>query len=151
MHQMILFLFMISSILTRKTRNLPIFLKKNYKNQDDFIFYDLYTIATAEVKETPEYDYSMNLNSQSEGKRANNLLDKVIELFLHKRTSLCFDEIKLEIKPFYTKLRKSNGKKYNVNIDKSLKSLLVSNKQFKYLNDKWSFNGNILNLYHLNK
>ena len=131
-----------------KKRNFPIFSRRITKKQDDFVFLDLYKIATAEIKETSEYDYSMNLNNHSEGKRAYNLLDKVIDLFLVKRTSLYYDEIKVEIEPYYSKLRKSNGKKYSVNIDKSLKSLLVSNKQFKFANETWSYNGNLSNTFN---
>lgn len=75
-------------------------------------------------------------------KKADNLICSILHFMHMKSRKVSTDEIKIEIKPNFSSFRKSNGSKYNIDIDKVIKSTLVSNKIFvkdKEI-DKWYYN-----------
>jgi len=92
---------------------------------------------------TTEYEsHKILIDDNNKYKKADNLICSILDFMHIKSRKVSLEEIKTEIKPNFSSFRKSNGSKYNVDVDKVIKSTLVSNKIFIRDNeiDKWYYN-----------
>ena len=67
------------------------------------------------------------------------LIGSIISVMHLKKEGVDIEELKKSIEPNFKNMRKSNGTKYNSNLDKVLISTLTSSKIFKHENNIWNF------------